>query len=278
MTHSTIFRSDLFSGRIAVITGGGSGIGKAIAAELGGLGCHVVIAARGADRLNEAADELRAGGATVTAIPCNIREEEDVTGLFGRVKDELGGADFLVNNAGGQFPSPAGYIRTKGWKAVVDTNLTGTFLCCREAYQAGMEERGGAIVNIIADMFRGFPGMAHTGAARAGVDNLTKSLAVEWAHCGIRVNSVAPGIIMSSGFDTYDPFFQQQFLAMKDNIPARRLGTEEEVAAAVTFLLSPAAAYITGETLKVDGASSLWRLHWEVPEHDKMPPYGGREG
>ena len=277
MTHSTIFRSDLFLGRTAVVTGGGSGIGKAIAAELGGLGCHVVLAARGAERLNEAAQELRAAGAEVTAIPCNIRDEEEVTGLFARVKDELGGADFLVNNAGGQFPSPAGYIRTKGWKAVIDTNLTGTFLCCREAYQAGMEERGGAIVNIIADMFRGFPGMAHTGAARAGVDNLTKSLAVEWAHCGIRVNSVAPGIIMSSGFDTYDPFFQQQFLAMKDNIPARRLGTEEEVAAAVTFLLSPAAAYITGETLKVDGASSLWRLHWEVPEHDKMPPYGGRE-
>lgn len=277
MTHSTIFRSDLFSGRVAIITGGGSGIGKAIASELGGLGCHVVLAARGAERLDEAAEELRAKGVEVTAIPCNIREEEEVVGLFARVKAEIGAANFLVNNAGGQFPSPAGYIRTKGWKAVIDTNLTGTFLCCREAYQSGMEERGGAIVNIIADMFRGFPGMAHTGAARAGVDNLTKSLAVEWAHCGIRVNSVAPGIIMSSGFDTYDPFFQEQFLAMKDNIPARRLGTEEEVAAAVTFLLSPAAAYITGETLKVDGASSLWRLHWEVPDHDKMPPYGGRE-
>jgi NAD(P)-dependent dehydrogenase (short-subunit alcohol dehydrogenase family) len=193
------------------------------------------------------------------------------------VKDEFGGADFLVNNAGGQFPSPAGYIRTKGWKAVIETNLTGTFLCCREAYQQGMESGGGAIVNIIADMFRGFPGMAHTGAARAGVDNLTKSLAVEWAHCGIRVNAVAPGIILSSGFDTYDPFFQEQMLAMKDNIPARRLGTEEEVAAAVTFLLSPAAAYITGDTLRVDGASSLWRLHWEVPDHSNFPPYGGRE-
>lgn len=277
MTYSTIFRSDLFSGRTAVITGGGSGIGKAIAAELGGLGCRVVIAARNAERLASAAEELRSEGAEVEAIPCNIREEEDVVALFARVNDEFGGADFLVNNAGGQFPSPAGYIRTKGWKAVIDTNLTGTFLCCREAYQQGMEERGGAIVNIIADMFRGFPGMAHTGAARAGVDNLTKSLAVEWAHCGIRVNSVAPGIIMSSGFDTYDPFFQEQFLAMKDNIPARRLGTEEEVAAAVTFLLSPAAGYITGETLKVDGASSLWRLHWEVPDHDKFPPYGGRQ-
>jgi len=260
-----------------VITGGGSGIGKAIAAELGGLGARVVIAARNLERLNEAAEELRAAGCDAHAVSCNIREEEEVQALFGRANADFGGVDFLVNNAGGQFPSPAGYIRTKGWKAVLDTNLTGTFLCCREAYQQGMDSNGGAIVNIIAEMFRGFPGMAHTGAARAGVDNLTKSLAVEWAHCGIRVNSVAPGIIMSSGFDTYDPFFQEQFLAMKDNIPARRLGTEEEVAASVAFLLSPAAAYITGETLRVDGASSLWRLHWEVPDHDKLPPYGGRE-
>jgi len=277
MTHHTVFRPDLFSGRTAVITGGGSVIGKAIASELGGLGCRVVIAARNIERLEGAAEELQALGIEVHVVPCNIREEDEVVALFARVKDEFGGADFLVNNAGGQFPSPAGYIRTKGWKAVIETNLTGTFLCCREAYQQGMESGGGAIVNIIADMFRGLPGMAHTGAARAGVDNLTKSLAVEWAHCGIRINSVAPGIILSSGIDTYDPFFQEQFLAMKDNIPARRLGTEEEVASAVTFLLSPAAAYITGETLRVDGASSLWRLHWEVPDHDKMPPYGGRE-
>jgi NAD(P)-dependent dehydrogenase (short-subunit alcohol dehydrogenase family) len=277
MTHSSIFRSDLFSGRTAVVTGGGSGIGKAIARELGLLGARVVIAARSAERLEAAAEELRAAGCDAHAIACNIREEDQVQALFARVASDFGGVNILVNNAGGQFPSPAGYIRTKGWNAVIETNLTGTFLCCREAYQNGMEAGGGAIVNIIAEMFRGFPGMAHTGAARAGVDNLTKSLAVEWAHCGIRVNSVAPGIIMSSGFDTYDEFFQQQFLAMKDNIPARRLGTEEEVAAAVAFLSSPAAAYITGETLRVDGASSLWRLHWEVPDHDKLPPYGGRE-
>ncbi len=276
MTHRSVFRSDLFTGKTALVTGGGSGIGKAIARELSSLGARVVIASRGEERLREAEEELRGDGAEVHALTCNIRDEDEVKQLFATIAERFGGLDFLVNNAGGQFPSPAGYIRKKGWDAVIETNLTGTFLCCREAYQQGMQSRGGAIVNIIAEMWRGFPGMAHTGAARAGVDNLTKSLAVEWAHNGIRVNSVAPGIIMSSGFDTYDPFFQEQFLAMKDNIPARRLGTEEEVAASVVFLLSPAGSYITGETLRVDGASSLWRLHWEVPPHSNLPPYGGR--
>jgi len=278
MQVQSVFREGLLDGKVAVVTGGGSGIGKAIASELGGLGCSVVIAGRKLERLEAAAAELREAGVQARAIQCNIREESEVAALMAGTIEAFGSVDFLVNNAGGQFPSPAGYIRTKGWNAVVETNLTGTFLCCREAFTAWMDEHGGAVVNIVADMWRGFPGMSHTGAARAGVVNLTMSLAVEWAHRGVRVNSVAPGIIMSSGFDTYDPFFQEQFLKMKDNIPARRLGTEEEVAAAVTFLLSPAAAFITGETLRVDGAGSLWRLHWEVPEHDRMPPFGGRKG
>jgi NAD(P)-dependent dehydrogenase (short-subunit alcohol dehydrogenase family) len=139
-----------------------------------------------------------------------------------------------------------------------------------------MRDHGGVIVNIIADMWRGFPGMAHTGAARAGVDNLTKTLAVEWAPNGIRVNAIAPGIIMSSGFDTYDAFFQKAFLEMGANTPARRLGTEEEVASSVCWLLSPGAAYVTGATVRVDGGSSIYKLAWEVPEHDAFPRYGGR--
>ncbi|MEE2830355.1 MAG: SDR family oxidoreductase [Myxococcota bacterium] len=278
MHADSIFRPDLFAEKTAIVTGGGSGIGKAIATELGRLGCRVVIAARKQERLDATAAELVDQGIEAVPLLCNIREEEQVAALMKETLERFGSIDYLVNNAGGQFPSPAGYIRTKGWNAVIETNLTGTYLCCREVYQAWMEEKGGVIINIIAEMWRGFPGMAHTGAARAAVDNLTKTLAVEWAHCGIRVNAVAPGVILSSGFDTYDPFFQEQFLAMKDNVPARRLGTEEEVSAAVCFLLSPAAAYITGETMRVDGASSLWRLHWEVPDHARLPPWGGREG
>ncbi len=271
----SIFRDGLFEGRVALITGGGTGIGKAIALELGRLGCSVVIAARNAERLEAAAEELRGRGIACVAVPCNIRDEDQVKATVAAAVAEFGRLDFLVNNAGGQFPSPAAHIRTKGWNAVLETNLTGTFLMSREAHIAWMGENGGAIVNIIADMHRGFPGMAHTGAARAGVDNLTKSLAVEWAHCGIRVNAVAPGIIFGSGYGNYDPFFQKVFLAMADNIPAQRLGTEEEVASTAVFLLSPAASYISGDTLRVDGAGSLWRTHWEVPPHDAFPKYGG---
>jgi len=275
MAPTSVFRPGLFEGKVAVVTGGGSGIGKAIAAELLELGARVVIAARKEDRLQAAASELGSEDRIRYRV-CNIRDEEQVRSMLQFTADHFGAIDFLVNNAGGQFPSPAGLIRTKGWNAVIETNLTGTFLCCREVFGLWMEEHGGVIVNIVADMFRGFPGMVHTGAARAGVDNITKTLAVEWAHLGIRINAVAPGTIHSSGIETYDPAFQEVFHAMADNIPAQRLGTEEEVSAAVLFLLSPAAAFVTGETMRVDGGGSLWRLNWEVPHHDKMPRWGGR--
>lgn len=274
----SVYRPDLFAERTAVVTGGGSGIGKAISRELAGLGATVVIAGRKLERLEETAAELNEeADGRVHAVACNIREEEQVKALMARAKAIGGGRiDYLVNNAGGQFPSPAAWIRTKGWHAVVETNLTGTFLCCREAFHASMDEHGGAIVNIIADMWRGFPGMAHTGAARAGVDNLTKSLALEWAWRGIRVNAVAPGIILSSGYANYDPVFRKVFLEMADNIPARRLGTEEEVSSATLWLLSEGASFVSGHTMRVDGAGSLWRMSWEVPDHDAMSPYGGR--
>ena len=278
MTPQTVFRRDLFQGRVAVITGGGTGIGKAIARELGELGARVVIAGRKDERLQATAAELREAGIAVLAARTNIRDPEQVAALMSHTVEHFGAIDLLVNNAGGQFPSPAAAISDKGWHAVLETNLTGTFTCCREAFSCWMEEHGGAIVNIVADMWRGFPGMAHTGAARAGVVNLTMSLALEWAWRGVRVNAVAPGVIRSSGLDSYPPAFQELFLKMKDDIPARRLGTEAEVSAAVTFLLSPAAAFITGETLRVDGAGSLWRLPWQIPDHDRLPPYGGQGG
>ncbi len=275
MTPLSVFRDGLFDGKTAVVTGGGSGIGKAIAIELGRLGAKVMIGARKQERLEAATAELTELGIDVAWSVCNIREDEQIAAMMAATVERFGSIDILVNNAGGQFPSPAGYVRTKGWKAVQETNLQGTFVCCREAYTAWMQKHGGAIVNIVADMWRGFPGMVHTGAARAGVVNMTQTLAVEWAHNGIRVNGVAPGIVMSSGVATYDPFFQEQFLAMKENIPAKRLGTVWEVASAVAWLASQGAAFVSGDTLRVDGAGSLWRLHWEVPEHTAMPPYGG---
>ncbi|XP_035688495.1 peroxisomal trans-2-enoyl-CoA reductase-like [Branchiostoma floridae] len=191
------FRQGLFTDKVAIVTGGGTGIGKAITQELLYLGCKVMIASRSEEKVRTAAAEMSShiptdSPAQVKALQCNIRKEEDVKNLFSKTIGEFGKLDFLVNNAGGQFPSPAAHISLKGWNAVVDTNLNGTFLCCREAYHSWMAEHGGVIVNIIADMWKGFPMMSHTGAARAAVDNLTKSLALEWAASGIRINSVAP--------------------------------------------------------------------------------------
>jgi citronellol/citronellal dehydrogenase len=182
--------------------------------------------------------------------------------------------DGLVNNAGGQFISPAEAITPRGWHAVVETNLTGAFLMSRAALGAGMREHGGAIVNIVAEMWRGFPGMAHSGAARAGVVNLTQSLALEWAVYGIRVNAIAPGIIDSSGLQTYPPAVQEQVAGIAAETPSLRLGTESEIGSAITFLLSPAAAYISGATLKVDGASSLYRLQgYTIADHAVWPRF-----
>jgi peroxisomal trans-2-enoyl-CoA reductase len=179
-----------------------------------------------------------------------------------------------THSAGGQFPSPASAISKKGWNAVIDTNLTGTFLCSQHVNRAWMGENGGAIVNIIADMWRGFPMMSHTGAARAAVDNLTKSLSLEWAPLGIRVNTVAPGVIWSQS--AADNYGTNDFLtAAAPSIPAQRLGTVEEVSSAVCFLLSPGATFVTGATVRVDGGGSLHSLPlFQLQPHEKMPPYG----
>lgn len=275
MYHS-VFRPDLFAEQTIIVTGGGTGIGRAIAHELASLGAHVVLASRTEEHLLRVRDEIEQAGGSATVQVCNIRDEEQVRNLFDVALDTRGRIDGVVNNGGGQFLSPAEHISRNGWHAVVDTNLNGTFLMCREAFNRWMGEHGGAIVNIVSEMWRGFPGMAHSGAARAGVVNLTQTLAVEWARAGVRVNAVAPGLIRSSGLQQYGEAMQPIIEQMVQHLPAKRMGTEGEVAAAVTFLLSPAAAYISGATLRVDGASSLWRQAWEVEDHTNAPaPFMG---
>ncbi|MEL0027638.1 MAG: SDR family oxidoreductase, partial [Perlucidibaca sp.] len=161
----------------------------------------------------------------------------------------------------------------KGWEAVVANNLTGGFLFAREVFNQHMADHGGSIVNIIADMWRGMPGMAHSGAARAGMLNFTETAAVEWAHAGVRVNAVAPGFIASSGMDRYDPSFAQTVIPMMSaTIPARRMGDEDEISGAIVFLLSPAASYVSGACLCIDGGSSLNTKLFPLPDHDRMPP------
>ena len=254
MEIGSIFRPGLFAGQVVVVSGGGTGIGRAIARELAALGATVVLCSRAAAHLEPTRDEIVAAGGQAEAIVCNIREAEAVEALFATVAERHGKIDGLVNNAGGQFLSPAEAISPRGWHAVVETNLTGPFYMARAAFAHGMRERGGAIVNIVMENWRGFPGMAHSGAARAGVVNLTQSLALEWAPHSIRVNAVAPGLINSSGLQTYPPEVQAGFARIASEVPAGRMGTEGEVAAAVVFLLSPAAAFISGATLRVDGA------------------------
>ncbi len=269
--YNSIFRPDLFAGQTIIVTGGGTGIGRAIAHELASLGAHVVLAARKEENLLRVRQEIAAAGGSVAHNLCNIRDEAQIVDLFAAVLQERGQVDGLVNNGGGQFLSPAEHISRNGWHAVVETNLSGTFLMCREAFKQSMGERGGAIVNIVSEMWRGFPGMAHSGAARAGVVNLTQTLAVEWARAGVRVNAVAPGLIRSSGLMNYGEAMQPIIEQMVQHQPTKRMGSEGEVAAAVTFLLSPAASYISGDTLRVDGAGSLWRHAWEIEDHANAP-------
>jgi citronellol/citronellal dehydrogenase len=270
----SIFRPGLFADQVIVVSGGGTGIGRATARELAALGAHVVICSRSSEHLEPTRAEIEAAGGAVTALTCNIRDAESVEALFATVEERLGRAHGLVNNAGGQFISPAEAITPKGWHAVVETNLTGGFLMTQAAFRHGMQEHGGAIVNIVAEVWRGFPGMAHSGAARAGVMNLTQSLALEWARYSIRINAVAPGIIDSSGLKTYPEAVRAGLASVARETPSNRMGTEGEIAASVIFLLSPAAAYISGATLKVDGASSLYRLQgYAIPDHEPWEKY-----
>lgn len=275
MPYASIFRSDLFRDQVALITGGGSGIGRCIAHELASLGATVVLASRDPAKLERVVAEIQEDGGRASAVPCNIRVEAEVNALYQAVIGAHGRVDLLVNNSGGQFVSPAESISLRGWNAVLETNLTGTFLMCRGAHQHSMGEKGGAIVNIVADMWRGMPMMSHSGAARAGVVNLTQTLALEWAGCGIRVNAVAPGLIASSGLSNYPEPVQEALAELPKELPLRRMGTESEVSAAVVYLLSPGARYVSGETVRVDGASSLYRHAFVLPPGKVAPAYRG---
>lgn len=263
---ATVFRPDLFKGKAVVVTGAGSGLGRAIASLFARLGASLAICGRNEEKLKRAADYLRGFGGDVLSCQLSIRDPEQVAGFISAVDERFGRLDVLVNNAGGQFPQPALDYSPKGWNAVIDTNLNGTWWMMQAAAKRWVAARQpGTIVSIVADIWRGLPGIAHSCAARAGVIYLSKSVAVEWAPYNIRVNCIAPGCCESSGFSNYPPEGAATF---EESNPMRRSGDEWDIAEAVVYLAAPSGKFITGEVLTVDGGQQLWGDPWPTGRPD----------
>ena len=280
--YRSIFAPGLFAGQVIVVTGGGSGIGRCTAHELAALGATTVLVGRSPGKLYAVANEISDDGGLADTGVCDIRNEDAVAQTVAAILATHGRIDALVNNAGGQYIAPLAAISAKGWDAVVATNLSGGFLMARECYTQAMQAHGGAVVNIVADMWGSMPGMGHSGAARAGMVSFTETAAVEWAASGVRVNAVAPGYIASSGMDHYPPEAAHMLRAMRKTVPLGRFGTEAETSAAIVFLLSPAASFISGSVLRVDGARPQVRMGWpmglpdaQAAEHGAVKAFNG---
>jgi citronellol/citronellal dehydrogenase len=262
----TVYRSDLFKGRVALVSGGGSGIGRAAALLFARLGATVVICGRTLEKLQTVAAFAQSKGASMTAMTVNVREPEQVDALFQKIHTEFGRLDYVVNNAGGQFPQHAIDYAPKGWMAVINNNLNGTWFMMQRAAQYWREQKTpGSIVNIVVVIERGMPGVAHTVAARAGIIGASRTVAVEWAELGIRVNCVAPGLTATEGLDVYPPEAQKEFPLAN---PLKRPGTPMEIAEACIYLNASSGNFITGEVLTVDGGGKLWGELWTAGRPD----------
>lgn len=274
--YRSALRPGLFEGKVALVTGGGSGIGRCTAHELAALGASVIITGRTPEKLERVAQEIVEDGGSAGWQVCDNREESQVREAVAAIVTQHGRIDCLVNNAGGQFPALLEGLSLNGFDAVVRNNLHGTFLMMREVFVQSMRDRGGSIVNMTIDMWGGLPMMAHSGAARAGIDNLTKSAAVEWARAGVRVNAVAPGWVVSSGLNSYQGTAVRAMMpAVASRVPLKRMGSESEISALVCFLLSEAAAFITGTNIRIDGGASIGSPFFPLADHGKSSPFQG---
>ncbi|HEY1273900.1 MAG TPA: SDR family oxidoreductase [Thermoleophilaceae bacterium] len=257
---SRVFQDGLLDGQVAIVTGGGSGLGRASALELAALGAQVVVCGRRQEPLDETA--ARAEGGRCEAVACDIREEDQVAAFVDGVLERHGRIDVLVNNAGGQYLTPAEDITPKGFRTVVRLNVEGTWLMTHAVATRAMipGSRGGKILNVTLSPHHGLPGMAHSSAARAAVENLTRVLSIEWARFGIRLTALAAGHFATETLKTKYP--KQVVEGVAGTVPLGRLGTEEEFAWLVAFLASPAGDYLSGVVLTIDGARDNWFGPW----------------
>lgn len=256
-TRPTVFRDNLLAGQVFLVSGGGSGIGRGMAYLLVRLGADVMICGRRAEKLEETAAGIRKHlGRDVGTHAMTIREPDQVEALIDATFARFGRLDTLVNNGGGQFPQAAIDFTPKGWLAVIDTNLNGTWYMMQAAARQWRERgQGGHIVNIVATVWRGMPQVAHTCAARAGVIYLSKTVATEWAPLGVRVNCVAPGAIATDGLNVYPDGVPERFASTN---PLKRLGDVYDVAEAVVYVSASSGKFVTGEVVVVDGGHSAW--------------------
>jgi peroxisomal 2,4-dienoyl-CoA reductase len=268
---ASVFRPGLFDGQVALITGGGSGIGRGIADLLASLGAHVVLASRKLERVEAAAAEIVAAGGKASAKAVDVRDTGLVKAMMTEVAESQGRIDLLVNNAAGNFYAPSETLSENAWKSVIEIDLYGTFFCSQAVLPVMKAQGGGSIVNISMTLhYRGWPLMAHATAAKAGIDALTKTLSLEWAKYRVRMNSVAPGPIPTEGVrkaftpppaadGVVDVFAMEKAMEgyAKTMIPLQRWGSPNDIANMVAFLASPGGAWITGATMVVDGGEWL---------------------